>query len=225
MAGLSKWDGSLSLDEFNSSATALIKRWNEIESGFPNWIWVPCCRLGVSSKNEGYLALEKMCVNSEKSNSSSSDDSNFEENISSSNEELSDEATLVEVYNYDTYIYDFHIVYSFSYRVPVLYFRAYQSDGNLLSLDEIKKSLPQNSLQILHESKWTFMTQEEHPYLKTSWYTLHPCGTSDWMRLLLCDHLCGGKIDLMLQYLPAWLSVIGQAVGLRIPLELYHRSS
>uniref|UniRef100_A0A0D9XZN8 Uncharacterized protein n=1 Tax=Leersia perrieri TaxID=77586 RepID=A0A0D9XZN8_9ORYZ len=27
--------------------------------------------------------------------------------------------------------------------------------------------------------------------------------------------------DRLVQYLPAWLSVVGQAVGLKIPLELY----
>lgn len=61
---------------------------------------------------------------------------------------------------------------------------------------------------------------QEHPYLNTPWYTLHPCGTSDWMKLLLSVTSCGEEVALI-QYLPAWMSVIGQAVGLRVPLELY----
>nr|XP_020184648.1 ubiquitin-like-conjugating enzyme ATG10 isoform X2 [Aegilops tauschii subsp. strangulata] len=90
--------------------------------------------------------------------------------------------------------------------------------GQLLTLDEIKKDLPPHSLQLLNESKWTFITREEHPHLSRPWFTLHPCGTSDWMKLLL--HKLGDK-DRSLQYLPAWLSVAGQAVGLKIPLKLY----
>ncbi|XP_037486202.1 ubiquitin-like-conjugating enzyme ATG10 isoform X2 [Triticum dicoccoides] len=90
--------------------------------------------------------------------------------------------------------------------------------GQLLTLDEIKKDLPSHSLQLLNESKWTFITREEHPHLSRPWFTLHPCGTSDWMKLLL--HKLGDK-DRSLQYLSAWLSVAGQAVGLKIPLKLY----
>uniref|UniRef100_A0A453CBD2 Ubiquitin-like-conjugating enzyme ATG10 n=1 Tax=Aegilops tauschii subsp. strangulata TaxID=200361 RepID=A0A453CBD2_AEGTS len=118
----------------------------------------------------------------------------------------------------NVHLYDFHIVYSFSYKVPVLYFQGLQAGGQLLTLDEIKKDLPPHSLQLLNESKWTFITREEHPHLSRPWFTLHPCGTSDWMKLLL--HKLGDK-DRSLQYLPAWLSVAGQAVGLKIPLKLY----
>uniref|UniRef100_A0A453CBE7 Ubiquitin-like-conjugating enzyme ATG10 n=1 Tax=Aegilops tauschii subsp. strangulata TaxID=200361 RepID=A0A453CBE7_AEGTS len=97
-------------------------------------------------------------------------------------------------------------------------FKVFRLGGQLLTLDEIKKDLPPHSLQLLNESKWTFITREEHPHLSRPWFTLHPCGTSDWMKLLL--HKLGDK-DRSLQYLPAWLSVAGQAVGLKIPLKLY----
>nr|XP_051218026.1 ubiquitin-like-conjugating enzyme ATG10 isoform X3 [Lolium perenne] len=90
--------------------------------------------------------------------------------------------------------------------------------GQLLTIDEIKKDLSSQSLKTLSESKWTFITREEHPHLSLPWFTLHPCGTSDWMKLLL-DSL--GDKDRSLQYLSAWLSVVGQAVGLKIPLKLY----
>jgi ubiquitin-like-conjugating enzyme ATG10 len=49
MGGSSVWDGTLSLDVFNASATALIKRWQELEvdESLPDWTWRPCCRMGV----------------------------------------------------------------------------------------------------------------------------------------------------------------------------------
>ncbi|XP_054792703.1 ubiquitin-like-conjugating enzyme ATG10 isoform X3 [Prosopis cineraria] len=117
--------------------------------------------------------------------------------------------------------YDFHIVYSASYRVPVLYFRAYHSDGQPLLLSEIEKGLPGHSVKLLSESKWTFITQEEHPYLNRPWCKLHPCGTSEWMKLLFSSDKSlttnGLKIE---HYLVSWFSVIGQVVGLKIPLEM-----
>ena len=88
----------------------------------------------------------------------------------------------------NVHLYDFHIVYSFSYKVPVLYFQGLQGGmhisehycgyllplfsfliakicnlslgGQLLTLDEIKKDLPPHSLQLLNKSKWTFITRE-----------------------------------------------------------------
>ncbi|KAF5815573.1 hypothetical protein HanXRQr2_Chr03g0124571 [Helianthus annuus] len=42
-------------------------------------------------------------------------------------EEPVDNATLVQITSDDGHQYDFHIVYSLSYNVPVLYFRAHSS--------------------------------------------------------------------------------------------------
>ncbi|XP_047172372.1 ubiquitin-like-conjugating enzyme ATG10 isoform X2 [Vigna umbellata] len=117
--------------------------------------------------------------------------------------------------------YDFHIVYSSSYRVPVLYFRSYHSDGQLLSFNEIEKDLPCNSAKLLSESKWTFITNEEHPHLNRPWYKLHPCGTSEWMKLLFDGDSSLNRNGLVIErYLVSWFSVIGQVVGLKIPLEM-----
>jgi len=64
---------------------------------------------------------------------------------------------------------------------------------------------------------------QEHPHLSNPWLTLHPCATSDWVKLLLEETKATDK-ERSLQYLPAWLSVVGQAVGLKIPLELHSNS-
>ncbi|CAL5031239.1 unnamed protein product [Urochloa decumbens] len=198
MGGSPVGDGTLSLDGFNASARALEKRWKEIEvdESLPDWTWKPCSNLGVPSEVEGYLALEGVyrdCGGSQVQSSSG-----------------------------NIHVYDFHVVYSHSYKAPVLYFQGHRSDGQLLTLDEIKQDLPSDSLKVLSESKWTFITREEHPQLSRPWFTLHPCATSDWMKLLLEESKVAYE-EQLLRYLPAWLSVVGQAVGLKIPLELHCR--
>ncbi|KAF8704247.1 hypothetical protein HU200_031745 [Digitaria exilis] len=211
--------GTLSLDSFSASAAALVKRWKEIEvdDSLPDWTWKPCCKTGGPSELEGYLALEGVyrdCGGSQEQ---------IQENGNSDGADIVACDTWVQSSSYNVHVYDFHVVYSYSYKVPMLYFQAYRSDGQLLTLDEIKQDLPSDSLKVLSESKWTFITREEHPYLCRPWFTLHPCATSDWMKLLLEE----GKVayeEQSLRYLPAWLSVVGQAVGLKIPLELHCRS-
>jgi len=60
MGGSPVGDGTPSLDSFNASAAALMKRWKEIEvdDSLPDWTWKPCSKIGAPSEVEGYLALE-----------------------------------------------------------------------------------------------------------------------------------------------------------------------
>ncbi|XP_052185965.1 ubiquitin-like-conjugating enzyme ATG10 isoform X3 [Diospyros lotus] len=100
------------------------------------------------------------------------------------------------------------------------------SDGQPLALGDIEKDLLINSAKVLMESKWTFITQEEHPYLNRPWYTLHPCGTGEWMKLLVITDPSWAKGEISFEkYLISWLSVVGQVVGLRIPFEMCNYSS
>ncbi|KAL6903569.1 hypothetical protein ACP4OV_004382 [Aristida adscensionis] len=218
MGGSPVRDGTLSLECFNASAMALIERWKEIEvdGSLPDWAWKPCRKLGVPSEVEGYLALEGVCCNLE--------GIQVEESNDSDDAEVTADDSWVQTCSDAAHVYDFHVVYSHSYKVPVLYFRGHQASGQLLTLDEIKQDLPSNSSKVLSESKWTFITREEHPHLSRPWFTLHPCGTSDFMKLLLEETKVVEDKKEALQYLPAWLSVVGQAVGLEIPLELYCNS-
>uniref|UniRef100_A0ACD5US43 Uncharacterized protein n=1 Tax=Avena sativa TaxID=4498 RepID=A0ACD5US43_AVESA len=63
MGGSSVWDGTLSPDEFNASAKALVTKWGEIDvdDSLPDWAWRPSCRMGVPSQTEGFVALEGVC--------------------------------------------------------------------------------------------------------------------------------------------------------------------
>ncbi|XP_042412692.1 ubiquitin-like-conjugating enzyme ATG10 isoform X1 [Zingiber officinale] len=210
-----QWDGTLSPSEFDISVSDLCERWREVGTSLPQWVWLPDRALGALSCDvaAGYLAIENIY------HQNASEEGSCEESISR-DEEPFDEATLVPSNKNDMHIYDYHILYSFTFRVPVLYFRGYQSDGCPLKLVDIEKDLPAYSLKLLRESKWAFITQEDHPYLHRPWYTLHPCGTGDWMKFLLCSD-APNKIPPLHGYLSAWLSVIGQVVGLRIPIGFF----
>ncbi|KAK7386222.1 hypothetical protein VNO78_26283 [Psophocarpus tetragonolobus] len=220
------WDGTLSSSDFSLSAHTFSEKWKRFNHSFPPWQWILCPKhhlVASSHMVEGYLSLENVChikSSEEKEESNTSLTQKEESNISQGEESL-DHATLV-CSEHEVNHYDFHIIYSASYRVPVLYFRSYHSDGQLLPFNnEIEKDLPGHTAKLRSESKWTFMTQEEHPYLKRPWYKLHPCGTSDWMKLLFGGDLSLNKNSFIIeQYLVSWFSVIGQVVGLKIPLEM-----
>ncbi|XP_073272983.1 ubiquitin-like-conjugating enzyme ATG10 isoform X3 [Primulina huaijiensis] len=196
-------DGTLSATEFRVAACAFSELWKTFNSSLPQWSWVPSLKRScVHYQNEDDVMEEVECSSAEE-------------------DDFIDTAKLVRNQDSGAHHYNFHIVYSLSYRVPVLYFRAYCSDGQPLALKDIEKDIPVNSVQLLTKSKWTFLTQEEHPILHLPWYTLHPCGTVEWMRLLLGNKTCidqgGLPID---KYLVSWFSVVGQVFGLKIPLEM-----
>ncbi|KAL8146730.1 ubiquitin-like-conjugating enzyme ATG10 [Apium graveolens] len=224
MLSISSWGGSISANEFRIAALAFADKWEKCNSSFSHWSWVSPKRLGVAADNvEGYLCLQNVLIlKGTKDNccDEASTDKSKEETCFHNEDDPIDNATLVQSSDGEAHYFDFHIVYSNSYRVPVLYFRGYCIDGQPLMLDDIEKDLPANSSKLLSESKWTFITQEEHPYLNRPWYTLHPCGTCEWMKLLYANETPMINRVLVDQYLVSWFSVAGQVIGLKIPLEM-----
>uniref|UniRef100_A0A8C4WYN3 Ubiquitin-like-conjugating enzyme ATG10 n=1 Tax=Eptatretus burgeri TaxID=7764 RepID=A0A8C4WYN3_EPTBU len=102
--------------------------------------------------------------------------------------------------------FEYHVVYSPSYAVPVLYLNAHTLDGRRLSLDSI---LSRASLTLrvglygagasrvsgaesqdgdeddgLAECavRWDGLTQQEHPLLGHPFYVLHPCRTAQLLQ-------------------------------------------
>ncbi|XP_022771579.1 ubiquitin-like-conjugating enzyme ATG10 isoform X2 [Durio zibethinus] len=226
MMDLLHWDGTLSAKDFRIGAVAFAQKWESLNFAFPPWVWVPCPKHPwlASPEEEGYLSMEKICIsrlNEEDIDQTTQIDTDEEEASCSGNKDVIDDATLVQRNHHELHYYDFHIVYSNTFRVPVLYLRAYCSDGQPLQLDEIEKELPTCSSKELSKSKWTFITQEEHPHLKRPWYKLHPCGTGEWMKLLFLNDTAQPKFEVVLElYLLSWFSVVGQVVGLRIPFKM-----
>lgn len=224
-------DGTLSADEFAVSAVDLIKRWKQVDPAQNQW------SLNSSQIGEVYLSLENIyCSGENNPNSSYHFQNRGEECHCHSSEEINSEededydddgddtediaALVLDGGNEDIHTYDFHIIYSYSYKVPVLYFRGCKHDGQPLDSRTVEKDLPLYSSTIMKESKWTYVTPEEHPFLHRPWYMLHPCGTSEWMKLLLLAGSKESKLSEIKRYLPSWLSVVGQAVGLKIPFAI-----
>jgi len=113
--------------------------------------------------------------------------------------------------------FEYQVIYSFSYNVPVLYFTASRQDGKLVSLDEVWDNVPDVYRERLAYEKWTFLTQQEHPYLGVPFYQLHPCHTADMMKNASSvseERESHGSAN----YLVTWLSTVGPVVGLNIPV-------
>nr|XP_015215767.1 PREDICTED: ubiquitin-like-conjugating enzyme ATG10 [Lepisosteus oculatus] len=173
--------------------------------------------------------------------------------------------------------YEYHVVYSCSYRVPVLYFRASTLEGRPLGLEEIwagvhehyrerlsghfllahydislqhlagagagdadmpRKLVTVHGLSLLGDLSVTgnvhlvnlksctlFSQQkishgvvgcEEHPLLGQAFFALHPCRTQEFMSPIVTAAKGENR---SLNYIAAWLSVVGPVVGLSLPLS------
>ncbi|XP_023605972.1 ubiquitin-like-conjugating enzyme ATG10 isoform X2 [Myotis lucifugus] len=81
--------------------------------------------------------------------------------------------------------YEYHVLYSCSYQVPVLYFRASFLDGRPLSLKDIWEGVHECYKTRLQQGPWDTITQQEHPILGQPFFVLHPCKTNEFMTPVL----------------------------------------
>ncbi|CAJ1968882.1 unnamed protein product [Cylindrotheca closterium] len=107
--------------------------------------------------------------------------------------------------------WNFSIVYSDTYGVPVLYFRVQTLDGSPCERSRILEWLPDQSI----DDSWDFISQEEHPINGLPSYFLHPCQTSSRLKDLLQSTSQNASI------LWAWMSMIFPAVNHPIPPSFY----
>lgn len=106
---------------------------------------------------------------------------------------------------------EYHIVHSYSYQVPLLYFNATYSNGKSLSLAETWQLLSVSS----DADKWGVVTQQDHPYLGRPFYHVHPCHTATAMGRA---KECLEDVEGTWNYLTSWLSMFGLMTGLCVPL-------
>eukprot|EP01129_Flabellula_baltica_P012825 TRINITY_DN5852_c0_g1_i1.p1 TRINITY_DN5852_c0_g1~~TRINITY_DN5852_c0_g1_i1.p1 ORF type:complete len:171 (-),score=32.68 TRINITY_DN5852_c0_g1_i1:12-524(-) len=106
--------------------------------------------------------------------------------------------------------FDYHVVYSHTFQVPMLYFNPYNADGKLFSLKEVWDSLPEEYLK--DDVNWTVITQMEHPYRGTPFYGIHPCDTPQLM-----VQVAGGSSNKLL----SWLSLYAPLVRLAVPIHVF----
>lgn len=114
--------------------------------------------------------------------------------------------------------FDYHIVYSLSHSVPVLYFNAWHSSGQLLSLDEVWERVDATHREQIISNKWGTLTQVEHPLLGRPYFQLHPCNTAKLMGQVIPQSASSHSPATLRTYLVSWLSMFGPPVGLELPL-------
>jgi ubiquitin-like-conjugating enzyme ATG10 len=103
--------------------------------------------------------------------------------------------------------WEYHVLYSHSYSVPVLYFNSWTNDGRLLSLEDLWNLVHSSFQDSLQENRWSVLTQQEHPVLRRPFYMLHPCHTAQFLD---CFH--GRSANIVI----TWLSTVGPFVGLTL---------
>ncbi|XP_058813491.1 ubiquitin-like-conjugating enzyme ATG10 [Topomyia yanbarensis] len=106
----------------------------------------------------------------------------------------------------ELYRFDYHVIYSISYQVPVLYFNVYKSDGTVLSLEEAWSGfLALESSEQLHQT----LTQMEHPVLFRPFLALHPCQTAQVL----------GNTSKSKNRIVSFISSYGPVVNLNLSLD------
>jgi ubiquitin-like-conjugating enzyme ATG10 len=103
--------------------------------------------------------------------------------------------------------WEYHVLYSHSYSVPILYFNAWANDGRLLSLEDMWRHVHANFQDSLQENRWSVLTQQEHPVLRRPFYQLHPCHTAQFLGCFR-----GKSPNIVI----TWLSTVGPVVGLTL---------
>lgn len=126
-----------------------------------------------------------------------------------------DESALAPLTESPSFEWRYSIVFSDTWRVPVLHFTVQDSNGNPCPRDLVLTMLPASSLQ---EDTWDFVSYDEHPITGTPSYFLHPCQTQDVMSLMQKD---GGHH--MATRLLSWLSLILPAVGHTLPSKIFRQ--
>ncbi|KAJ4462449.1 putative ubiquitin-like-conjugating enzyme ATG10 [Paratrimastix pyriformis] len=106
---------------------------------------------------------------------------------------------------------DVHIVWSQSYRVPVLYMHLSHSDGASFTVEEAFDFVSRNQMASSSSlgDPWSFLTKTEHPVLGVPFLHVHPCRTPDLMALFARE---GSAAPLF-----TWLSLVMSLIGVRVP--------
>ncbi|GMH43241.1 hypothetical protein BSKO_11163 [Bryopsis sp. KO-2023] len=202
--------------EFEEGARALAECCSRLD-GSPSWEWLASSRKE-SLEDSGCLAVKHVIYL----------DKNLElpQEKEEECDQQEDEAGMKALPSgIDSHFYDFHVIYSHSYRVPVLWFRGQTPDGTPLGFTQILQDFPQLRSAVERMSgDSAAVSANEHPLLHTPWYFVHPCQTPSFMSLLLKEQRHpadsegkGGGERKGLNFLVSWFSVVLPAFGLQPP--------
>lgn len=101
--------------------------------------------------------------------------------------------------------WEYHVIYSESYEVPVIYFCASNQSGVPLDLEQ---TLFISNRSYSREDLSRAISQVEHPFLFRPFFMVHPCKTKNFMQ----PHIDVDPDN----YLICWLSTIGTIIGLKL---------
>lgn len=181
------------------------------------WEWK---HVQMQGSDDGYLSktcYQKRSVSSESSQwkkSEEEDEKTSAVTVDGFHEE-EDESLVIPQEAQETEVihYEYHVLYSISYQVPVLYFRASFLDGRPLTLEEIWNRVHGCYKPRLLHGPWETITQQEHPILGQPFFMLHPCRTNEFMSSVT------GAANREGNYITTWLSTVGPVVGISLPLS------
>ena len=128
-----------------------------------------------------------------------------------------DDAATLSTTNTHWICYQYSVVYSESYQVPVMYFTASWPDGRQLQVDQVWEQVnPESAPGVV--DKLSTLTQTEHPLLGMPCYHVHPCNTATLMASVLNDDTSSDELTMKWQtrYLIMWLSLVSPLVNLPI---------
>lgn len=116
-----------------------------------------------------------------------------------------------QLYQNDIITIVFHVIYSESYSVPILYTNISRSNGSIFKYGEMYNFFNLVATDKNQESG-LILTQQEHPILFIPFYFMHPCKTSEWMNRTAL------RSKESLNYTLKWLSFVFSV--LQIPLDI-----
>ena len=126
--------------------------------------------------------------------------------------------------------FTFHVLWSATFSVPVMYFTANFADGSPLPAAAVCSAVAlhsDNGGEPLGQP-WTFLTQEEHPVLGTPAFMFHPCQTAERLASMAAPPPAGRpgaaaglRLRHVLRYLLAWLAMLAPTLRLELPPATY----
>lgn len=110
-----------------------------------------------------------------------------------------------------------YIVYSSTWRTPVLYFQAHKSNGSLLTIEQLILSgimaSGMNDVEVAPDAEFPRLGIGENPATGTMAYYLHPCQTQTTISSVLGNHQ--SDLKFASRYLEAFIMLCSTVIKMR----------